>query len=158
MGDYSISIDGYETTVKGLDRATIAVQDKLRKVVKNTSRDIERKEKELAPHDLGDLRGGIRTEYDTDGLGSTTGPEDTVVARTMNYGRKPNSRMPPPDALAGWAKRHGMEGQEYVIARSIAKKGIRGRHFVEGAADACLGDFVRDCQEAVAESTNEVSK
>ena len=41
--------------------------------------------------------------------------------------------MPPPSALAGWAKRHGFgtsAGALFVLARSIARRGFKGRFFM----------------------------
>ena len=41
--------------------------------------------------------------------------------------------MPPPSALAGWARRHGFEttrGALFVLARGIARRGFRGRFFM----------------------------
>lgn len=158
MSEYRIEMQGYEKTVEGMDKCTKALDKKLREVVKETARKIERKQKELAPMDMGQLRASIRAEYSGDGLSAEIGPEDTVQARTMEFGRKPGSKMPPPELLAGWAKRHGMEGAEYVIARSIAKKGIRPKRFIQLSGDAYLGEFVEDIANAVAEASSEVKQ
>lgn len=62
-------------------------------------------------------------------------------AIVMEEGRTPGARMPPLPAIALWAQRKlglGVEEAEaaaYVIARSIARKGIEGRHFAQKAVD-----------------------
>ena len=63
----------------------------------------------------------------------------SVYAPVMEFGRKPNSRMPPVDAIALWAVRklglspEEAEGAAWAIAKSIAKKGIEGKYmFKEG--------------------------
>lgn len=50
-------------------------------------------------------------------------------ARPVEYGRHPGSAFPPPSALKNWAASHGLEGLEFVIARAIARRGIKGRFF-----------------------------
>lgn len=57
-------------------------------------------------------------------------------ATVMEYGRRPGARMPPPDALAGWARRHGFTGSLFVLARAIGKRGIKGRFFMQKGAEA----------------------
>lgn len=54
----------------------------------------------------------------------------------MEEGRKPGGKMPPPAALAGWAARHGMAGMEFVLARSIARRGTKGRFYMKAGAEA----------------------
>lgn len=46
--------------------------------------------------------------------------------------RRPH--YPPPSALAVWAKRHGMEGMEVVIARAIGRRGgLKPRKYLRNA-------------------------
>jgi hypothetical protein len=58
----------------------------------------------------------------------------------VNYGRQPNSRMPPPSALYDWVRRKlGVQGDTqikqtaYLIARAIGERGIEGTFFAENA-------------------------
>ncbi len=55
---------------------------------------------------------------------------------TLNRGRKPGAKMPPPDALKQWAQENGYEGSLFVLARSIQKRGIKGRFFMRKARAA----------------------
>ncbi|HNG97393.1 MAG TPA: hypothetical protein PLW93_03930, partial [Candidatus Absconditabacterales bacterium] len=66
----------------------------------------------------------------------------TAQAVIMEFGRRPLQKRPPMDSLVGWASRHGMiaggvksyanlkskdKGKVYLLATSIAKKGIKPR-------------------------------
>ena len=54
----------------------------------------------------------------------------------MEEGRKPNSTMPPVAPLERWGRRVlGVRGLGFVLARSIARKGIAPRRFFEKAID-----------------------
>lgn len=68
--------------------------------------------------------------------------------RVMNDGRAPGARMPPPDALAGWAQRHGFTGSLFVLARSIGRRGIKGVHFMEKARDAVVAAMPAEIEKA----------
>lgn len=58
-------------------------------------------------------------------------------APVMEFGRRPGARMPPPDALAGWARRHGLPASAlFVLARAIGRRGIKGRFFMAKAKTA----------------------
>ncbi len=55
----------------------------------------------------------------------------------MEFGRRPGSRMPPSSALERWVRLklgvppNRVAGVAFVIARSIARKGIKGRFFMK---------------------------
>lgn len=59
-------------------------------------------------------------------------------AIVMDQGRAPGARMPPPDALIPWVRRVMQVGGSeeevravaFVVARSIGRKGIKGREFM----------------------------
>ena len=62
-----------------------------------------------------------------------------VYGIVMEEGRKPGARMPPVDAIKLWVVRKlgipadEAEGVAWAVAKSIAKKGIEGKHmFKEG--------------------------
>jgi hypothetical protein len=69
-------------------------------------------------------------------------------AIVMDQGRAPGARMPPVDALMLWVERvfqipSGFDDEEleqtaWAVARSIAKKGIVGRHYVEHGLDKAM--------------------
>lgn len=53
---------------------------------------------------------------------------DADYGKWIEFGTGPH--FPPPASLAGWARRHGMAGMEYVIARGIAEHGTPARPFL----------------------------
>src|SRR5262249_3771508 len=69
-------------------------------------------------------------------------------AIVMDQGRQPGARMPPVDALLLWVERvfeipggfddDELESVAWAVARSIARKGIPGRHFVDQGVTATL--------------------
>jgi hypothetical protein len=150
---------------------------RLQQIVRETGHDVERDAKQYAPLDTGTgIRGTIRTEFDPDGLGARVGPRASWAAYIMEVGRKPGSKMPPVDALIPWVRRHGwgfnirksrstvtyqgvslaqasydaqVRGMAFVLARSIAKKGIRPRRYMQLAADANNARFIQRCREAL---------
>ena len=97
-----------------MDRMLIAVEGEVRKE---------------SPRDTGTGARGWRT-IDTKGRafdleGSVVNP--LVYMAVQDIGREPGSAPPPPQALAGWARRHGFTGSLFVLARAIGQKGWRGR-------------------------------
>ncbi len=54
-------------------------------------------------------------------------------AHAVDKGRRPGARMPPPDALVGWIRRHAPGMSPFVLARAIARRGIKGRFFMKKA-------------------------
>jgi hypothetical protein len=89
----------------------------------------------LAPVDTGALRGSITTRLDPapvplwGTIGSTLG-----YARAVHDGAAPH--FPPPDALRGWAGRHGFgtdPGDLFVLARAISRRARRPRPFLDQA-------------------------
>lgn len=77
-----------------------------------------------------------------------------VYAAVMEAGRRPGARMPPPAALAGWARRHGRDtspGGLFVLARAIGRRGIAGRFFFRAAVQAVEAQLPSLLQRAIAE-------
>lgn len=93
----------------------------------------ERTAREGAPRDTSALTRSIVSEVR---------PPIARVFSTLNYavpvevGRRAGARMPPPDALVGWIRRHGLAMSPFVLARSIARRGIKGRFFMRAAKEA----------------------
>ncbi len=94
---------------------------------------VERRARQGAPRDIGDLQRSIMTE--TKPLFARV-HSNLVYHPVMELGRRPGARMPPPAALADWARRKGFTGSLFVLARSIARRGIKGRFYMRAAAKA----------------------
>ena len=105
------------------------------------------------PVDTGLLRGSIFTEIrgtmlDFHGV-VAPGPAVKEYASVMELGRRPGARMPPVDAIVRWVIRKQIasggsaRSVAFLIARSIGRKGIRGRHMFEEAAREGAATAVR---------------
>jgi hypothetical protein len=50
-------------------------------------------------------------------------------APVRELGRRPGARMPPPGALRGWMRRHGIPLElEFVLRRRIGRRGTKAEH------------------------------
>lgn len=96
---------------------------------------VEGQAKRLVPVDTGNLRRTITHRVDRAPipLFAEVGT-NAKYARVVHDGRRAGAPMPPSSALAGWARRHSIpKGSLYVLARSIGRKGIKGRPFLRRA-------------------------
>ena len=89
----------------------------------------EAKAKQAAPKDTGSMARNIQSK-----VGSTKAnvslPRNLDYYHVMERGRRPGGRMPPVDAIAGWLRRKGLPHNAFAVARSIARRGIKGRFFM----------------------------
>lgn len=75
-------------------------------------------------------RGKLTLTVDPRAGNPSVEPYDVVVEN----GRRAGAKMPPRGALLPWMARHGWdEADEYILLRSIARKGIKGRPYMEPA-------------------------
>lgn len=111
-----------------------------------SSMNIENQAKRAAPVDTGALRASITTKIFDRGLRAITGSNKKYAPfREFGTGKQTNvpsgfgsvasqfkgsGKSPPPRALRGWAKRHGMEGLEFVLARHIGREGTKPQPFL----------------------------
>ena len=95
---------------------------------------------EETPVDRGFLRAGITTDIHGVGVGLTgtvfPSPAVAQYASVVEWGRRPGRKMPPIQVIAEWARRKGITTPAFVIARSIGRKGIPGKHMFEKAFKA----------------------
>lgn len=99
------------------------VLDETRKGIQKSVIQIEADAKRLVPTDTHNLQRTITHEVTTQGT--------NVIGRAgtnSNYGKivedgRTPGRMPPPGALLGWMRRHGIDARyEFVVARSINRR------------------------------------
>ena len=84
----------------------------------------------LAPAWTGQGRRRITTKAIRNGYAITS----PLYMHVQDVGRKPGARMPPSDALEEWGRsKLGKPGLGFVLARSIARKGIRPKRYLEKA-------------------------
>lgn len=115
------------------------VVEEMRTAMNRSVLTVEASAKRVVPVDTGNLRRSITHEVTATG-GGLIGKVGTNVpyARYVEEGRSAGS-MPPPDALArdlqgGWLRRHGISNDlAFVVARAIARRGIRPRPYLKPA-------------------------
>lgn len=108
----------------------------LRTLLTKASLQAETVAKGKAPVWTGQLRRDIRSEVKPLSARVTTGRK-LEYYNTMEFGRKPGAKMPPPSSLHRWMRSKGIPtSAAFVLARSIARRGIKGRFFMKSGADA----------------------
>jgi len=129
-----------ELEVQGLDELQAKLQPELfgppiREAMTKWALDTEARAKQYAPKDTGSLARSITHE-----LAAGTIPLQArvytkmVYASVMEHGRRPGAKMPPSGVLLGWMRRHGIpQEMEFVLRRSIGRKGITARKFFSRA-------------------------
>lgn len=98
----------------------------LNEAIRKTLIAIQREAMVRAPVDTGKMRSSWRVS-----LGRLTGSlvNSSSYAVFMETGSRPH--FPPIKAITPWANRHGIP--PFAVARSIARKGIKPKHFFKGA-------------------------
>lgn len=80
----------------------------------------------LGAWDLGNLANSILVELVEAGMVAEVGPT-APYGPYVEHGTRPH--FPPPDALEGWAKRHGFDSA-WPICKLIAKRGLKAKPFL----------------------------
>ena len=92
----------------------------------------ERTAKLGAPRNIGDLQRDITSEVK--GIDARVFTRrDLLYYRVMESGRGIGKAQPPVAAIAIWAARKGIDIPPFVLARSIKRRGIKGRFFMKAA-------------------------
>jgi hypothetical protein len=117
---------------------------------------IQRDAKRAAPVDTGLLRQQIKVIFTRGGFAADI-IADVPYAREVEdgtgtlAGHGAYRGMPPPAALADWARRHRMAGREYVIARAIFRRGgHKPRPFLTPAFERHSADLFERLRQLVA--------
>ena len=96
--------------------------------------------------DTGHLADTILVDMVDGGEAAEIGPT-AGYGPAVEYGTKPH--FPPPDALEGWAKRHGFDSA-WPICLAIAERGLPPRPFLLPAYLAIVDKFYNRLKEIVA--------
>lgn len=124
-----ITVDGHRETIAALGRfdlfATQGVKAAVAKSTLSIHRRARRKLTQEKAVDTGRALSSIR--FLLLGLYGQVSV-DADHGKWIEFGTGPH--FPPPQALAGWARRHGMAGMEFVIARKISQVGTPARPFL----------------------------
>lgn len=162
---------GYEIELRGFDEQLKKLKDYDRVSDKYITEAMNKsglllvsKIKPLTPVYRGALRNSIGSEVIHESATSIVGRVGSSLKSeqypaVMEFGRRPGAKMPPPDALERWVhlKLGTVEGSGvgFVIARSIARKGIKGKRFMKRgweAGKAQVNKFFEEALEKIADA------
>ncbi len=152
----TVQVDGLERLKKKLGGKL--VEKAMERGIADASEIAQEKAESFAPRDTGAIANSLSAE--------TSAFEATIFstlpqARFAEYGRKPGGKLPPPDALAGWASRHGFSSRGtslFVLARSIAQRGKKGRFFMRRAGRATKRALPRIMERVASDIEREFTK
>ena len=115
---------------------------------------------ERTPVNFGTLRGSISHQIMSpfpNLIGRVGSPLPYAIV--MEEGRKPGARMPPVDAIKLWVVRKlqvppdEAESVAWAVAKSIAKKGIEGKHMFKEGLEASEPHIKRLFDSAIGRAT-----
>lgn len=130
-----VRIYGLEELERAMRKAPELVHREMHRAMTKSTMVVEEKTKRETPVDTGRLRASWNSRVE--GFGTDIrGVVGTKVfyAPYVEYGTRPH--WPPPGALATWAKRHGIP--EFVVARTIAARGTKGRKMLTTALEESI--------------------
>lgn len=135
-----ITLDGQTKLISTLDQKNKAMVKGIMKELRASGRTIATQAGSAAPQFTGTLASRVRVTSSARFLGarvSLFAPHSWIIGRG---GRQPGAKMPPPKQLVEWVKARGLATTEaaarsmaFVIARSIAAKGIKPNLFLDRA-------------------------
>lgn len=150
---YDIEIQGLAEQIKLLKGYDAIADRELTQAMHQSVITLESAIKPLVPVFRGRLRGSIGSQVIKESAGSIVGKvgtslKDEVYPLVMEFGREPGAKMPPPSALERWVhlvlgvSDDDAPGVALVVARNIARRGIKGRFFMKKGYDASKGRIV----------------
>lgn len=125
--DFRVKVDARRVLSKLGDRGIVA------RPMASMLREVGRQGQEVARQGAPDVV--------SRGIGYEASPSEATVfavhpgVRAIEGGRRAGSPMPPQSAISAWASARGLGHLEFVIARAIARRGIRGRFFMRAATE-----------------------
>jgi hypothetical protein len=70
-------------------------------------------------------------------IGVPPGQPTAAYALVKELGRRPGATAPPPQALYGWMRRHGIDVRyAWIVAQHIRTRGIAGRFYMQRAYES----------------------
>jgi hypothetical protein len=155
-----VSVSGLEETAASVDAYPQFVSQELNVAMEASLQFAEGQIAARTPVGVsGNLRKGLNHQILSpfpNLVGSVGSPQP--YAPVMEEGRRPGAKMPPVDAIKIWVVRklgvppEEADGVAFVIARSIARKGIEGRHMFKEGLEVSEPHINRLFDEAIARS------
>ena len=126
----NVDVIGEKEIARALQRLSAEKKKRVKGEVYASGIDVQREAKEKLRDqrtwDLGNLANSIIVDLTIDGLIAEVGPE-APYGHYVEFGTK--KHFPPPDALEGWAKRHGFDSA-WPICKAIAKRGLKAKPYL----------------------------
>jgi hypothetical protein len=154
-----VSVQGLEETAASVDAYPQFVSQELTLAMNKALQLLEGQIASRTPVNTGQLRQSITHQILSpfpNLVGSVGSPQP--YAPVMEEGRRPGAKMPPVDAIKLWVVRklgippEEADGVAFVIARSIARKGIEGRHMFQEGLEVSEPHINQLFNEAIARS------
>lgn len=154
---FTYEVRGLAELIQKTSAPATLIGPPIRKGLTTSALLVQAEAQRLVPVDTGNLRRTITHRVDSAAI-----PTFAMVGTNAPYalavhdGRGAGKAPPPVQALLGWSRRHGIpRNRVYLIARSIGRKGIRGRPFlmnalraVRGQVDGALNRAAREIEAA----------
>ena len=126
----SVELKGEKELQRELKRLIREKPMEVKQEVYASGIDIQRDAKEqlydMGAWDLGNAANSIMVDLEDQGFTAKIEVQ-APYGIYIEYGSRPH--FPPPDALEGWAKRHGFDSA-WPICKAIAKRGLPARPFL----------------------------
>lgn len=129
----SITIPNLPRLTRNVNAAPATLQTDLHTTLTASGLLVEATGRSLAPRDTGRLQGSIHSRPGS-GLSVEIGPS---VAYGLFVEKGTRAHFPPPGALGGWARRHGMS--PFALARGISRRGTKAQPFMVPALEQNVG-------------------
>ncbi len=167
MAGYDLEIEGLSEALTKLNAYDELSTQHLTRAMTQSVVALESAIKPLVPVFRGRLRGSIGSQVMQEvgsvvgKVGSTLKSEDYPAV--MEFGRRPGAKMPPPSALERWVHlvlrvpNENARGVAYTVARSIARRGIKGRRFMARGYEASQGIIQQYFSDALTALTEALS-
>lgn len=139
---YTVDVKDVTEQVKLLRGYDAIADDELTRAMNQSVMTLVAAIKPLTPIYRGALRNSIDSEVKRIGVGSIMGRVGSTLKSeeypaVMEFGRKAGAKMPPVEPIERWAHlKLGVDGLGFIIARSIAAKGIKGKRYMKRGFDA----------------------
>jgi len=145
----TVTTVGLEEVRKEILRMSRRQRERMRKETYATGLDVQRKAKEklksMKAWDLGNLANSIMADMLAGGEIVEVGPE-APYGICVEYGTRPH--FPPPDALEGWARRHGFESA-WPICKAISERGLKARPYLQPAYEQIVKGYLMRLKRAL---------
>lgn len=143
---FSVDTTDLLRLVRGCEAASRFAPQELGRAMTRSVLAIEGDAKGLVPVDTGNLRRSITHEVSAQ-AGGVVGRVGTNVpyGRYVEEGTRPH--WPPVAAVAGWARRHGIE--PFLVARAISRRGTKARPYLKPALTKNLATIDREFTQVV---------